>query len=252
MPKSRPSSGDSALRSIPSVERILSGDTFAFSIREFGRDATKNAVVAYFETLRSERRRFDADVAGDEVRNALTAATASTLRRVINGTGVIIHTNLGRSPIDAEVWSRAAAITTGYSNLEYDLENGSRGRRDEHLTQLCRTLFSCEAAILTNNNAAGTLLLLAAIAGNHEVIVSRGELVEIGGSFRVPDVIQRGGARLREVGTTNRTRASDYDAAINAETAAMLRVHRSNFEIVGFTESPRRRVWAAIEHLVRK
>jgi L-seryl-tRNA(Ser) seleniumtransferase len=238
MPKSRPSSGDSALRSIPSVERLLSGDTFALSIREFGRDAVKDAVVAYLETLRNERRSFDADVAGDEVLNALTAATASTLRRVINGTGVIIHTNLGRSPIDAATWSRAAAITTGYSNLEYDLADGSRGRRDEHLTQLCRTLFGCEAAILTNNNAAGTLLLLAAIAGGREVIVSRGELVEIGGSFRVPDVIQQGGAGLREVGTTNRTRAADYDAALSDSSAAMLRVHRSNFEIIGFTESP--------------
>lgn len=222
------------------------------SIREFGRDAVKDAVVAYLDTLRSEGGIFDAEVAGDEVLNALTAATASTLRRVINGTGIIIHTNLGRSPIDAEVWSRAAAITTGYSNLEYDLEDGSRGRRDEHLTQLCRTLFGCEAAILTNNNAAGTLLLLAAVAGGaqtgvsvpHEVIVSRGELVEIGGSFRVPDVIQQGGARLREVGTTNRTRAGDYENAITDASAAMLRVHRSNFEIVGFTESP------SIEELV--
>jgi L-seryl-tRNA(Ser) seleniumtransferase len=108
------------------VERILSGDPFAALIREFGRDAVKDAVVAYLETLRSERRRFDDDVAGDEVRNALTAATASTLRRVINGTGVIIHTNLGRSPIDEAIWSRAVAITTGYSNLEYDLDDGSR------------------------------------------------------------------------------------------------------------------------------
>jgi L-seryl-tRNA(Ser) seleniumtransferase len=226
------------------VERILSGDTFALSIREFGRDAVKDAVVAHLETLRREGRRFDDEVAAGEVLNALTAVTASTLRRVINGTGIIIHTNLGRSPIDDAIWSRAAAITAGYSNLEYDLADGSRGRRDEHLTQLCRTLFGCEAAILTNNNAAGTLLLLAAVAGNREVIVSRGELVEIGGSFRVPDVIQQGGARLREVGTTNRTRAADYDAAISDASAAMLRVHRSNFEIVGFTESP------SIEELV--
>src|SRR3954454_8674921 len=236
MPKSRPSSGDSALRNIPSVERILSSEEFAGVVRDFGRDAAKDAVLAHLETVRSERRRFDENVAADEVLNALMAATASTLRRVINGTGIIIHTNLGRSPIDAEVWSRAAAITTGYSNLEYDLEDGSRGRRDEHLTQLCRTLFGCEAAILTNNNAAGTLLLLAAVAGNREVIVSRGELVEIGGSFRVPDVIQQGGARLREVGTTNRTRARDYVA--NEQTAAILRVHRSTFDIVGFTETP--------------
>jgi L-seryl-tRNA(Ser) seleniumtransferase len=227
------------------VERILSSDAFAGVVRDFGRDAVKDAVVAYLDTVRAERGQFDENLAADEVLNALTAATASTLRRVINGTGIIIHTNLGRSPIDAEVWSRASAITTGYSNLEYDLDDGSRGRRDEHLTAICRTLFGCEAAILTNNNAAGTLLLLAAVAGAqtgvsvpHEVIVSRGELVEIGGSFRVPDVIQQGGAKLREVGTTNRTRAADYDAAITASSAAMLRVHRSNFEIVGFTESP--------------
>ena len=220
------------------MERILSSEAFAGVVRDFGRDAAKDAVVAHLETVRIERRRFDENAAADDVVQTLTVATASTLRRVINGTGIIIHTNLGRSPIDAEVWSRAAAITTGYSNLEYDLEDGSRGRRDEHLTQICRTLFGCEAAILTNNNAAGILLLLAAIAGGREVIVSRGELVEIGGSFRVPDVIQQGGARLREVGTTNRTRAADYDVAITDATAAMLRVHRSNFEIVGFTESP--------------
>ena len=220
------------------MERILSSEAFAGVIRDFGRDAAKDAVVAHLETVRIERRRFDESAAADDVLQTLTVATASTLRRVINGTGIIIHTNLGRSPIDAEVWSRAAAITTGYSNLEYDLEDGSRGRRDEHLTAICRTLFGCEAAILTNNNAAGTLLLLAAVAGGREVIVSRGELVEIGGSFRVPDVIQQGGARLREVGTTNRTRAADYDVAITDATAAMLRVHRSNFEIVGFTESP--------------
>ena len=226
------------------MERILSSDAFAGVVSNFGRDAVKDAVVGYLDTVRAERGHFDENVAADEVLNALTASTASTLRRVINGTGIIIHTNLGRSPIDAEVWSRAAAITTGYSNLEYDLDDGSRGRRDEHLTAICRTLFGCEAAILTNNNAAGTLLLLAAVAGGREVIVSRGELVEIGGSFRVPDVIQQGGARLHEVGTTNRTRAADYDAAITDASAAMLRVHRSNFEIVGFTESP------SIEELV--
>ncbi|MDP9361093.1 MAG: L-seryl-tRNA(Sec) selenium transferase [Acidobacteriota bacterium] len=244
MAKTTPDSGDSALRRIPSVERILSSDAFASLIAGFGRDRVKDAIVAHLEILRHDRAPFDENAASDEVRKRLSAATASTLRRVINGTGVIIHTNLGRSPIDPALWSRAAAITTGYSNLEFDLDEGTRGRRDEHLTELCRTLFGCEAAILTNNNAAGTLLLLAAVAGGREVIVSRGELVEIGGSFRVPDVIQQGGARLREVGTTNRTRAADYDDAVTDATGAILRVHRSNFEIVGFTES------ASIEELV--
>ncbi|MEA2337790.1 MAG: L-seryl-tRNA(Ser) seleniumtransferase, partial [Thermoanaerobaculia bacterium] len=232
------------LRSIPSVERILSGDGLVNLIAEFGRERVKDALASHLEELRRARRAFDDAAAGDDVRNRLTAATESTLRRVINGSGVIIHTNLGRSPIDPALWSRAAAVTTGYSNLEYDLGEGTRGRRDEHLTELCRTLFGCEAAILTNNNAAGTLLLLAATASGREVIVSRGELVEIGGSFRVPDVIQQGGARLREVGTTNRTRAADYDSAVSDASAAILRVHRSNFEIVGFTESP------SIEELV--
>lgn len=244
MPKTRPESGDSALRGIPSVERILSSEPFAGLLEEFGRDRVKEAVVAHLEALRRDRTPFDENASAGDVRERLAVATTSSLRRVINGTGVIIHTNLGRSPIDPEIWNRAAAITTGYSNLEFDLSAGRRGRRDEHLTEICRTLFGCEAAVLTNNNAAGTLLLLAAVAGGKEVIVSRGELVEIGGSFRVPDVIQQGGAQLREVGTTNRTRAADFDGAIREATGAILRVHRSNFEIVGFTES------ASIDELV--
>jgi L-seryl-tRNA(Ser) seleniumtransferase len=238
MPKSRPASGDSALRSIPSVERILSSEAFGGVIGDFGRHRVKDGIAAHLETLRREAGTFDDAAAADDVRSRLMHATSSTLRRIINGTGVIIHTNLGRSPIDPALWSRAAAITTGYSNIEFDVEERTRGRRDDHLLELCRTLFGCEAAILTNNNAAATLLLLASVAGGREVIVSRGELVEIGGSFRVPDVIQQGGARLREVGTTNRTRAADYEAAITDASAAMLRVHRSNFEITGFTESP--------------
>jgi L-seryl-tRNA(Ser) seleniumtransferase len=151
---------------------------------------------------------------------------------------VVIHTNLGRSPVDRALWSRAGELVTGYSNLEFDLQEGARGSRDEHIAVLATELFGCEAAVLTNNNAAATLLLLAAVAGGKEVVVSRGELVEIGGSFRVPDVIQQGGAKLREVGTTNRTRAADYANAVSARTAALLRVHRSNFDIIGFTERP--------------
>ena len=178
------------------------------------------------------------------MRTSLQTAMASTLRRVINASGVIIHTNLGRAPIDADLWARAGEIVKGYSNLEFDLESGERGARDQHLESICRTLFDCEAALLTNNNAAATLLLLAAVAPKREVLVSRGELVEIGGSFRVPDVIQQGGAKLHEVGTTNRTRARDYASAVTKKTAAILRVNRSNFDIVGFTETP------SIEELV--
>jgi L-seryl-tRNA(Ser) seleniumtransferase len=227
-----------ALRTIPAVERILSAASFAPLVAEFGRDRVKEAVVEHLTTLRAQRAPYDDAGALDAAYDTLSAATASTLRRTINGSGVIIHTNLGRSPIDPSIWKEAEEIVTGYSNVEFDLDTGERGARDEHLTNLCRALFGCESAILTNNNAAATMLLLASVAAKREVIVSRGELVEIGGAFRVPDVIQQGGATLREVGTTNRTRARDYADAISRRTAAMLRVHRSNFDIVGFTETP--------------
>jgi L-seryl-tRNA(Ser) seleniumtransferase len=238
MAKAPAAARDSSLRTIPSVERILSAAAFAPLAAEHGRERVKGAVVEHLARLRAERVPYDESQAATAVRGTLEAETASTLRRTINGTGVIIHTNLGRAPIDPAIWAEAAEIVAGYSNLEFDLDSGARGARDEHLTNVCRALFGCEAAILTNNNAAGTMLLLASVAAGREVIVSRGELVEIGGAFRVPDVIQQGGAKLHEVGTTNRTRARDYADAVSRRTAAILRVHRSNFDIVGFTETP--------------
>ena len=238
MPKGVIDQSNSALRSLPSVERILSSPAMAPLVAEYGRARLKGAVATHLESLRRERAPWDERAATSAIRDLAAQSTSSSLRPVINGSGVIIHTNLGRAPIAPALWQRASEITTSYSNLEFDLSVGERGARDEHLTALCATLFDCQAAILTNNNASAVLLLLSAVARGREVIVSRGELVEIGGSFRVPDVIQQGGARLREVGTTNRTRARDYADAAGAETAAILRVHRSNFEIVGFTETP--------------
>jgi L-seryl-tRNA(Ser) seleniumtransferase len=167
-----------------------------------------------------------------------------SLRRVLNATGVIVHTNLGRAPLSDEAAERLTRLATGYTNLEYDLEAGARGRRDRHAEDLLRQLTGAEAAVVVNNNAAATLLLLAALARGREVLISRGELVEIGGGFRVPDVMAQSGALLREVGTTNRTRAADYAAAIGDRTALILRVHPSNFRIEGFTERP------ALEDLV--
>lgn len=231
-------SAASQFRSIPSVERLLSSESFASLVGEFGRDRVKDSLVTHLTELRREGGAFDEQKALQSVAEGVAASTSSTLRRVINATGVIIHTNLGRSPVDPEIWGEAERVASGYSNLEFDLGSGERGKRDEHLGTICRALFGCEAAILTNNNAAATLLLLASIAAKKEVIVSRGELVEIGGAFRVPDVIQQGGAKLREVGTTNRTRARDYVEAATKKSAAILRVHRSNFDIVGFTETP--------------
>ncbi len=180
-----------------------------------------------------------------------------SLRAVINATGVILHTNLGRAPLAASALEHIRDASSGYSNLEFDIEAGQRGKRDVHVDRLFRKLlnqgFAGEGAratppdvstIVVNNNAAAVLLALNTLAEGGEVIVSRGELVEIGGSFRIPDVMSKSNATLREVGTTNRTRVADYERAINEKTRLLLRVHRSNFEITGFTEQPRnRRNW---------
>jgi L-seryl-tRNA(Ser) seleniumtransferase len=172
------------------------------------------------------------------LQNELGAARTPHLRRIINATGVIVHTNLGRAPLAEAALDRVREIARGYSNLEYDLAAGGRGSRQEHVADSLRRLTGAEAALVVNNNAAAVMLALAALAEGREVLVSRGELIEIGDGFRIPDVLERSGARLHEVGTTNRTRASDYEAAIGPETAVLLRVHQSNFRVVGFTAQP--------------
>ena len=154
---------------------------------------------------------------------------------MLNATGVIVHTNLGRAPLPSSALERVAEVGRGYSNLELDLDAGERGSRQEHVADSLRRLTGAEAALVVNNNAAAVLLALAALAEAREVVVSRGELVEIGDGFRIPEVLARSGARMVEVGTTNRTRAEDYERAIGPETAALLRVHQSNYRIVGFT-----------------
>jgi L-seryl-tRNA(Ser) seleniumtransferase len=168
----------------------------------------------------------------------LEAARRPALRRTLNATGVLVHTNLGRAPLADAALERIREVGRGYSNLEYDLTTGTRGSRQDHVAALLRRLTGAEGALVVNNNAAALLLALAALAEGREVVVSRGELIEIGDGFRIPDVLERSGARLVEVGTTNRTRAADYERAIGAETALLLRVHQSNFRVVGFTELP--------------
>ena len=174
------------------------------------------------------------------IKERLELLSRSSLRNVINATGVVIHTNLGRSLLAEKVIDKFRAISGGYSNLEYDLEKGKRGSRYTHVEGILKELTSAEAAIVVNNNAAAVLITLETIAKDHEIIVSRGELVEIGGSFRIPDVMKKSGARMIEVGTTNKTHLQDYEEAINSETAAILKVHKSNFQIVGFNEEVKR------------
>jgi L-seryl-tRNA(Ser) seleniumtransferase len=205
----------------------------------------RDAVVRQVRLLLDEARR-DAEtdigerIAGlpAEVERRLAAAAAPSLVRVLNATGVVIHTNLGRAPLPAEAAARVVDIAGGYSNLEFDLGRGERGDREAHTETRLRELLGAEAAVVVNNNAAAVLLAVNTLAEDREVVVSRGELVEIGGSFRIPEVLRKGGARLREVGTTNRTRIADYRGAIGEHTGLILKVHPSNFRIVGFTEAP--------------
>ena len=212
---------------------------------DFGRDALTDAARAVLVDLRSD---IEAGMEALELERAIESLTDTVGRKLeseiraslssaINATGVIVHTNLGRAPLSSRAAASVQAIACGYSNLELDLETGKRGSRHQHAAHLLSRLFPGTDAIVVNNTAAAVMLSLNTFAAGKEVIVSRGELVEIGGSFRVPDILARSGARLREVGTTNKTRIADYSGAIGPDTGALLRVHPSNFRIVGFTES---------------
>ncbi len=219
------------LRDLPSVDELARGSNDPLAV-----DAARSVLERAREQIRVGE---DPGDLARRLRDELAAARAPSLRRVVNATGVIVHTNLGRAPLAKAALVRVCDAARGYSNLEYDLSAGGRGSRQDHLGDVLRRLTGAEAALVVNNNAAAVLLALAALAEGREVIVSRGELIEIGDGFRIPDVLARSGARLREVGTTNRTRAADYEAAIGPETAVLLRVHQSNFRVVGFTEQPR-------------
>ncbi|MGN6663058.1 MAG: L-seryl-tRNA(Sec) selenium transferase [Solirubrobacterales bacterium] len=236
METDRHSDASEHLRGLPSVERVasqLSGGTHPLAVAAAREaiDAAREAVLGGAAAPSEE------EIAGAATAH-LSRLAAPSLRRVINATGVVLHTNLGRAPLAPAAVARVAEVAAGYSNLEYDLEGGRRGSRGAHVEGLLRELSGAEAALAVNNNAAAVMLALAALAGDGEVLVSRGELVEIGGSFRIPEILAHSGATRVEVGTTNRTRLADYAAAIGERTTAILRVHRSNFRIVGFTEQP--------------
>jgi len=230
------------MRAIPKVDKILEDPACRHWLDLHPRPVVLAAVRQVLEELRQAGKNGALAVAELEtaavtcrIERLLAEGEISSLRRVVNGTGVVIHTNLGRSPLAPCLRDQLADIAFSYSTLEYNVATGERGTRYAHVEQLICRLTGAEAALVVNNNAAAVLLVLSALAAGREVVVSRGELVEIGGSFRIPEVMRQGGAILREVGTTNRTHLRDYQSAISDQTAILLKVHCSNFAVVGFT-----------------
>jgi L-seryl-tRNA(Ser) seleniumtransferase len=229
------------LRALPSVERLLQTEPLRSAAANGPRSLAVDAARRELERCREEIRAGNGGPPEPEeiaarAADALGRSTRSSLGAVINATGVVVHTNLGRAPLAFEALEAIDRAASGYSNLEYDLERGERGSRQAHIEALLTELTGAEAAMAVNNNAAGVLLALAALAAGREVVISRGQLVEIGGSFRIPEILSASGARLVEVGTTNRTGIGDYERAVGPETAALMRVHASNFRTVGFTQ----------------
>jgi L-seryl-tRNA(Ser) seleniumtransferase len=238
---------DSLLRQIPPIDRIMDIPTIRHWIETTSRGFVLDQLNLFLDQLRLDLRSSESDrqEAGEKTLEALEASFLNSLQhaglprlgRGINATGVILHTNLGRAPLSEQAIDAVCSVAGGYSNLELDLSTGERGHRDVHLDSLLGRILGCQAATAVNNNAAAVFLVLNEIAAGGEVLVSRGELMEIGGSFRIPEILAKSGASLREVGTTNKTRLTDYQAAISESTRLILKVHPSNYRIVGFSES---------------
>jgi L-seryl-tRNA(Ser) seleniumtransferase len=230
------------LRQIPSVEKILESPELQVYINKFSHPLVASVVKETVEKVREEAKKSSGTVSLPQIVsttvNILQEHTSSSLQPVINATGVILHTNLGRAPLDENTLSFIKEVSAGYNNLEFDLKEGKRSKRGIFVEKLLCTLTSAESALVVNNNAGAVLLILSALAQDKEVIVSRGELVQIGGGFRIPEILALSGAKLREVGTTNHTTISDYERAINRQSALLLKVHQSNFRMVGFVKKP--------------
>ena len=259
--KANPQAGTS-LRSLPSVDELLGRPGISALIPKAGRQLVTTAIrsvvaEARLELTTQSSPRPAIEDSGDpwdfesRVVSEVERALAPSLRRVINATGVVLHTNLGRAPLARQAVARIVATATQYSNLEYDLSRGERGKRDAHTSALVAELCGTEAAMVVNNNAAAVFLVLRALSQGDEVIVSRGELIEIGDGFRIPDIMTESGAVVREVGTTNRTSIRDYEKAITDRTGLLLRVHPSNFRLTGFTERPSLQELVALGERVR-
>jgi L-seryl-tRNA(Ser) seleniumtransferase len=233
------------LRAIPPMSELLVHPAVVQLAARTSYEYARERLRAAVDELRVELARGTVELGTGDLLDSILSRLAcaprrANLRRVVNATGVVLHTNLGRAPLSQRAVEAVARIAASYSNLEYDVEAGRRGSRDVHGEDLLCEVLGCEAAVVANNNAAAVMLVLNTLASGGEVPVSRGELVEIGGGFRIPEVLERSGCRLREVGTTNRTRISDYERAIGPDTRALLRVHPSNYRIIGFTGRPTR------------
>jgi L-seryl-tRNA(Ser) seleniumtransferase len=229
-------------RDLPSVDRLLQSQPATLMLQDFGRDLTIQALRAVLAEARAQAVQDDSvpdpDQLLENTRRRLENWLAPSLRPVINASGVIVHTNLGRAPLSQAALEAIQVIAGSYNTLEYDLQRGARGKRDQHVEHLLTLITGAEAALVVNNNAAAVLLALTALARRKQVIISRSQLIEIGGGFRIPDVMKQSGAKLIEVGTTNRTHLRDFEAAIEARTALIMRAHHSNFKILGFTTEP--------------
>jgi len=242
MPDSGKNVIQKSFRQIPSVEKILESPQLQSDIDEFSHPVVALAVKQAVEMIREEVKKGKEAISTQEivqkVKNIIAEQTSPSLKPVINAAGVILHTNLGRAPLDEDTSSFIHNISTTYNNLEFDLKEGKRSQRGIFVERLLSILTSAEAALAVNNNAGAVLLILTALAKDKEVIVSRGELVQIGGGFRIPEILALSGAKLKEVGTTNQTTISDYENAITSETALLLKVHQSNFKMIGFVKRP--------------
>lgn len=232
-------------RNLPSVSQLLEAEPLKKLVDRVNHQVVANGVRSFLDNVRSQMSATAEDIniptpgeMAQKIAEWLTSERKPNLRKVINGTGIILHTGLGRAPLAKEAIEAVSELADGYCSVEIDLESGDRGQRIKAVERLLCELTGCEAATIVNNNAAATMIVLSEMAKGKEVIVSRGQLIEIGGSYRLPSVMECSGAKLREVGTTNKTRIGDYEEAINEETGALMLVHPSNYAVVGFTETP--------------
>ncbi len=225
------------LQNLPKIDKLLSNPIFkGLNTKILTKIARDEIAELRAKLLNEQDVSLDINLIATKIKNIYESKTSYSLEPLVNATGVILHTNLGRSCINEEIFDRAKSLATGFSNLEFDLKNGKRGERYTHIVKLMKTFLDVEDVLVVNNNASAVFLVLNTFAKKREVVVSRGELVEIGGSFRVPDVMRESGAKLKEIGTTNKTKLKDYENAINKKTSMLMKVHKSNFAIKGFSE----------------